>query len=316
MWIIVFYLSNSACGFNLPTAEVTIKVIDENGIPMQGGKVEIGLTVPMGTEQGVKNTIIKGVTDSSGLYRASGHTLDHIGYSVKKEGWYESYGEYRFAKRQSGKWQPWNPEIKVVMRKIEKPVPMHARDLQMTRPGIMIPFAGKDVGFDLIEFDWVTPYGKGKRADLLFHLESTYKNKDDFDATLTIIFPNKYDGIQGIKDDRKDGSMFKLPRYAPEGGYQRSLVRKISSHDLGAPISDFSDDNNYIFRVRSEEKDGALWRAIYGKIQGDIEFYPKRQGALLLFKYFLNPDYTRNLEWSGENLFKNLKSTDQVRADN
>ncbi|MHB8881740.1 MAG: hypothetical protein ACYC69_09590 [Thermodesulfovibrionales bacterium] len=110
--------------------------------------------------------------------------------------------------------------------------------------------------------------------------------------------------------------MFKLPRYAPEEGYQNTLTRYINRHGVGATENDFSDENNYIIRIRSEEKDGKLIQAMYGKIQGDIEFYPgDSKTASIGFKYFLNPDYTRNLEY-GENLFKNLKSTEQVRLDN
>lgn len=315
--VFIFALSSSACGIDLPKAKVTLKVVDETGKPINGVRVAIGFNSINKIKGGSKDIIIKGTTDKDGLFSAAAVTTGHIGYEVKIDGWYISEGEYRYQsdKYESGKWQPWNPEIKVVMRKIEKPVPMYARDLHNISPGIMIPVSNKDVGFDLIEFDWVSPYGKGKQADLLFYLKSNYKNKDDFDATLTITFPNKFDGIQVIKDTRKGGSMFKLPRYAPEGGYQKSLARKISSHDLGAPQSDFSNDNNYIFRVRSEEKDGTLLRAMYGKIQGDIEFHPRRQGALLFFKYFLNPDYSQNLEY-GDNLFKNLKSTEQVRPEN
>ena len=313
--VVMFLLSTSACGLDLPVAKVTLKVVDENGMPIKGAKAGVGFESVYLLKRGINDVGITGVTDKDGMFTSSHDTLGYIGYGAEAEGYYMSRSEYRFTKKESGKWQPWNPEIRVVMRKIEKPVPMYARDLHATSPGVMIPVADKNVGFDLIEFDWVSPYGKGKQADLLFYLKSSYKNKDDFDATLTITFPNRYDGIQVIKDARKGGSMFKLPRYAPDGGYQKSLMRKISSHDLGAPQSDFSDDNNYIFRVRSEEKDGTLLRSMYGKIQGDIEFHPRRQGALLFFRYFLNPDYTQNLEY-GDNLFKNLKSTEQVRPDN
>jgi hypothetical protein len=94
--------------------------------------------------------------------------------------------------------------------------------------------------------------------------------------------------------------MFKLPRYAPEDGYHSKLVRTYIQKGQGGPKISTEEDNNYIFRVRSEEKDGKLVRAMYGKISGDIGFgIQHHKTASILFKYFLNPDYTRNLEYGG-----------------
>ena len=77
---------------------------------------------------------------------------------------------------------------------------------------------------------------------------------------------------------------------------------------------DYEKDNNYIFRIRSEEEDGKLVKALYGKIHGDIRFDPREgKAGAISFKYYLNPDYTRNLEFDPKrNLFKNLKSFERV----
>lgn len=91
--------------------------------------------------------------------------------------------------------------------------------------------------------------------------------------------------------------------------YQSKLTRFIKSKGPGVLESDSKVDNNYIFRVRSEVKDGKLIKAMYGKIQGDIGFFPSnkpKNTARLEFKYFLNPDYTRNLEY-GKNLFPGVQ---------
>ena len=134
---------------------------------------------------------------------------------------------------------------------------------------------------------------------------------------MIITFSNEFDGIQQIKDDRKYGSMLKLPRYAPENGYKKTirLTRKMT---LKEPVKQsFADDNNYIFRIRAEGKDGKIIRAMYGKIHGDIEFYSKGPNtAVIIFKYYLNPDYSRNLEFDpNKNLFKGLSSLEDVGLD-
>jgi hypothetical protein len=142
---------------------------------------------------------------------------------------------------------------------------------------------------------------------MFFRLDRKFVSRDDFEGLLTITFPNKYDGIQLVKYDRRGGSNFKLPRFAPEDGYQAKLVRTFSKKP-GEPYKDSAaEDNNYFYRVRSEEKNGKFFRAMYGKIHGDIQFGMRsHKTASILIKYFLNPDYTRNLE-SGKNLFPGVQ---------
>lgn len=301
-----------SCALDYPEAQVTVKVVDENGIPIEGAKAGVTFEMPKGTSQGINNETIEEITNITGVITAKHRTFDKVGYGATKDGYYESLGVYRFEKRENGRWQPWNPEINLVLRKIENPVPMYARDTQMNL--ITLPVPNKAIGFDLIEYDWVNPYGKGSHADLIFKLSGTYVNEREFDNKLEVTFSNNFDGIQLIKENRRHGSMLKLPRTAPDTGYKTSLI-KLRSRIPGKPLKeDTEDDNNYIFRVRSEVKNGKLIRAMYGKIHGDIEYgVNKSNQATIIFKYYLNSDYTRNLEFDpNNNLFRNLKSTEQV----
>ena len=144
-------------------------------------------------------------------------------------------------------------------------------------------------------------------------MTSTYNSDVAYDSKLELTFPNKLDGIQLIKEDRTVGSDFKLPRLAPETGYQNKLIRSRSRIPGKSGENDQKEDNNYIFRIRSEEKNGKLVRAMYGKIQGDIFIHPPTS---IYFKYYLNPDYTRNLEFNpNNNLFKGLSSLEDVGLD-
>ncbi|ABQ27187.1 hypothetical protein [Geotalea uraniireducens] len=316
-------ISGCLWAFTIPDAKITLRVVDETGEPVKNVKIEMGFQVPRKGEQGIDSESIKGETDAKGLFTASGRTIRDIGYEANKEGYYESYGEYKFKVIEGNRWQPWDQIINVVLRKIENPVPMYARDSKMSKK-MQIPDLAdvkSGVGFDLMEYDWVAPYGKGIHSDLIFKLNNKYFKflpnyviDYEYDSELTITFSNRYDGIQLIKDSRRFGSKFKLPRYAPEDGYNKSMsaTRKVS---LKEPVKQsFKDDNNYIFRIRSEEKDGKLIRAMYGKIQGEIEFNPKGLNtAVIIFRYYLNPDYTRNLEYDPKrNLFKNLEKIEYV----
>ena len=306
-------VKTSANAYSLPEAMISAQLVDEGGLPISGQKVIVGF------EGSGRRGKISRTTDLQGRVSATYGTTGRVAFQVLSEGYYGTYSFYQFARIEprkfpfgTNKWLPWNPEVKLLLRKIENPVPMFARNTK--KSGLQIPVIGKEVGFDLIAYDWMPPYGDGKHPDFIFTLDKRLVSQDDFDSTLTLTFPNKVDGIILIKEDRRNGSIFKLPRFAPESGYQSKLVRYFR-RSPGKPIEDSTaEDNNYIFRIRSEVVDGKLVQAIYGKIQSDISVYPGyHKTAAIVFTYYLNPDHTRNLEYSGKrNLFEDLPSRERV----
>ena len=309
----MFLLSTSAEAF-LKTAKVTGLIVDENGEPVDGAEVGVGFERDTGS--GTKISGKRGVTSVDGRFTAANSCNGHISYGANKDGYYRSNNVYDFQNIGFMGWQPWNPELKLVLRKIENPIPMYARNSRFAN--LKIPKTGEEIGFDLMHFDWVAPYGGGSHADVILKLERRVVDRTDFDSTLTISFPNRFDGIQTIKEELEYGSEFKLPRYAPENGYKDRLIF-IESRKPGKRVTRNVDflrgDVNYIFRVRSEEKDGKLVRAMYGKIQGPLIFDAVfSDTASISFKYYLNPDYTRNLEFDPKrNLFGSLPDLEQVR---
>lgn len=309
--LLVFCLLTACYSSIYHKGKITLKVVDESGSPIRGA------SVGMGFEQYVnghyKGIPVSGKTDAEGKFSGAGHGTNVVSVGAEKDGYYRSLGEYRFKEKKRWHWEPWNPEVTLVLRKIENPVPMYVKDTKASL--IEIPEIGKKVGFDLMEFDWIAPYGKGRYSDLIFLLTRAVRGNLDFESTLTITFPNKSDGLIVINQDLTFGSQLKLPRLAPVSGYENKLVRMIK-RELGKPLSENSDkNNNYIFRVRSEEINGNLLRAIYGKMYGDIEFDPRSsKTAHIFFRYYINPDHTRNLEFDPKrNLFTDLESS--VRFD-
>ena len=287
----------------LGMAKLVIKAVDEDGRPMEGAKVELQFQ-----GGGLEKDATRGVTDDHGVFSATGFSSDGMsGGGVDKEGYYTSAFHHDFYRKTFGMWQPWGKELMVVMRPIVNPVPMYARN-----SWFYIPEVGKEIGFDLTKADWVIPYGQGTQSDFIFKVERRYNSIDDFDATLTMTFTNPYDGILNIKDggggDYNVGSRFRLPRIAPLTGYEKKLVQRLSTSDPGFYANN-PDDNNYIFRVRSEvDVDGKLKRAMYGKIRGTVFVEPRssKTGGIRLY-YYLNPDYTPNLEFDpNRNFFSNL----------
>lgn len=247
---------------------------------------------------------IEGRTNKNGKISYLGIApMGVTGGGVVKAGYYQSTFHHDFFIRKFGIWQPWNKEIQVTLRPIINPVPMYVRSHTFS-----IPKIGENIGFDLNKSDWVFPYGRGTQSDFIFRAERQYKDIDNFDATLTMTFTNKYDGIQLVKEDVGGdfsvGSKFRLPRQAPDEGYQNKWTKRVSTGVFGERHNAKIEGYNYIFRVRSETENGHLKRAMYGKIRGDIRFGPAGEKAGFEMLYYLNPDFTRNLEFDPKrNLF-------------
>jgi hypothetical protein len=168
-----------------------------------------------------------------------------------------------------------------------------------------MPVFDKPAGFDLMVGDWVAPYGKGTRADILFTAHLDKRAQLDFDYKLTVNFPNKGDGIQMFSTP--DNSGLRSPYEAPDNGYQPEVVRQNNERPDKILKYDNNPNGNYFFRVRTMlDENGNVKSALYGKIYGDF----------MKFKYYLNPTpNSRNMEFDPKHsLLGGLKSTEQVTA--
>jgi len=293
-----------------PTAKITGKVIDEGGQPVSGAELAINFLIGQSGGWGTRDLTHKGATGSDGTFTASDQSGGAATLYVTKPGYYKTVTDYYvFKEKKGGRWEPWNPTVEMILKPIVNPIPMYARKLDT----VQIPVVGKPVGFDLMESDWVAPHGKGKVSDLLFTLEKQYTSVDQpFDVTLTVRFSNEDDGIQPVLAPINVGSELRLPRFAPEEGYQAELIKSNSRKAANAMIErDFRDDQNYFFRVRTVKKDNKIVSAYYGKIDRDIEFWGNEK---LRFTYYLNPTPNdRNMEFDPKrNLLTGLKDAETV----
>lgn len=286
-------------------AKIVVKVTDESGNPVSNAHLNIRFSSDLGP--------VKGLTDDHGIFETKAFSNDGVILGdITKDGYYEGGIAHSFFVTRFGMWQPWGKELTVVMRPIVNPVPMYVRN-----HFFKIPVIGEEVGFDLEKADWVVPYGLGTSADFVFRIDQRYDDGDNFDCRMTLTFSNSLDGLQVVNDDGGGdfnvGSRYRLPRTAPETGYMPKLQKRNSRGTYGRVV-DMEDSNNYIFRVRSEvDHDGKLKRAVYGKIRGDIWYTPGDGGNISLH-YYLNPDYTRNLEFDPKrNLFIVTSGGENVR---
>jgi hypothetical protein len=290
--------------FGYPTAKITAKVVNEQGNPISGANVSISFMKAKEKEWGMTTYDKDGKSDNEGLYTTSGEGTQSVSIFITKDGYYPSGDGVKLTSRSFlNRWEPWNPTIEVVLKKKRNPVPMYDNH----RTSYKVPKLDTPVGFDLEKEDWVTPYGNGLTADFLITFNAEIRAYTDYDCGFSLKFSNPHDGIQEYFFDAKDQSYFKWPFEAPTSGYlseiskQKNMLLKTTGYK-----SDEKNNANYIFRVRTKvDKNGNIVDARYGKISGEFGFVPSGE---ITFRYFLNPDGTRNLEEDPDrNLFKNKK---------
>jgi len=235
-----------------------------------------------------------------------------IGGKAELSGYYLSFlPKYHFTDVQAAKCQPWNPTVDVLLKKIVNPIPMYAKKVRTT-----VPALDKPIGFDLAAGDWVQPFGAGTNNDFIFTFSRTSNDPTDYSIKLQLAFTSKGDGVQVIPKgtDHQGTSLLKLPRNAPEDGYETSWSTTLNHGSFGLTPPQ-SEGLGYFFRIRSILQDDKVKQGQYGKIDGNISI----AGAAtdhpgITFTYYFNPTGTTNLEFDPtKNLLKNLSDDQQVQ---
>jgi hypothetical protein len=305
----------STLNIKMPEAMFSVKLLNEDSTPFSGGKVIAGFNVTRSYwHEGSKDRVEEGLTDADGNYTFRGKTIGEWGCAFDQPGYYRSVsGSIAATAKADGRWKPWNPVYTLIAKPILNPIPMVARKVD----AVQIPVVGQPVGFDLMASDWVTPHGKGSVSDLIFTLQKSFVDVEKpFEASLTITFANEDDGIQPTIAAPRVGSELRLPRFAPEVGYEPKLVKSTSRAAVNQMIVPANkEDLNYFFRVRTVQKDKKIVSTNYGKIDRDIDFdIINSDTALLFFTYYLNPTPNdRNMEFDPKrNLLKGLKDGETV----
>ena len=314
--LIVLFNCQIGDAFSLPKplAKLTIIVVDEEtNEPIKDA--EVGVTFNQSGFFEPQYSRVEGTTDEDGKFSASKTCTGSVDFSAIAQGYYKTGFDYRFEKITSKfqvRHKPWNPKITLKLRKIKSPVPMYARKIYYA----VIPELDKAIGFDLMAGDWVSPYGKGKVSDFIFTVIKEYKKDQDYQVDVSLTFSGSFDGIYPFPVMGNYPSKLKLPSLAPVGGYQK----KLEKYHATDKSNNYNKNQHYYFRIRSQEKNGELEKALYGKIYHDIKvdafgYYEDKSGRpAITFEYYLNPDGTRNVEFDPkQNLFKDLKPSEQVQ---
>ncbi|MDA3799120.1 MAG: hypothetical protein PF692_08580 [Kiritimatiellae bacterium] len=274
------------------SAKVTLKVLDADSLPIEDAKAMVVFHKSRGNNWDIDPASFTGNTDSNGCFTAQEKGLPFLFVNAEKDGYYKTSKKVSFKNKNKvlNRWEPWNSEVELRLKKKLNPEPMYY--FRRVMP-FSVPAYEKDIGFDLEEGDWVSPYGKGQRSDLILRLTRRFVSSKDYDITLAISFSNDGDGLQEYLFDEYDLSEFKWPYMAPTNGYIKEVMLEQHASE-GARTTNFDTDKlNYLFRVRTvKDENGNIKSACYARM-GSIGLGWTEK---IRWKYWFNPNGTRNLE--------------------
>lgn len=305
-WLFLCLAIHAGTGVSLPEAKLTIKVLDDDGRLLSNMPVHVWLS---------ESAIRDGQTDTNGLFVAQGTcTIKDIPISIVKEGYYNSILRYEYPNYLSitgHKWQPWNPTVTAVVRRIVNPIPMYVKRVETS-----IPSTNRFYGFDLEVGDWIAPDGKGKRDDIQLKVMRSVAGKRDYTLTVEVTLTNTGDGLKVVTPI--SGSAFGSPREAPTNGYAINFSKTLGCKpDSGYFNVEVRSGEYFVFRTRTVlDASSNVVSQCYGKIPTGFSvggYLADKIG--IRFTYYLNPTPNdRNLEFDPtKNLFRNLSPSEEVR---
>lgn len=253
----------------------TLHVVDYEGKSVSNANVRVFWTYDYTNKKKRR----EGKTDEHGLLALEVKSRGTFTYFVEKDGHYKSQGKYSFDVRgetrvKDGRWKPWNPTVKIVLKEKRKPIPMFIRSTPYQMP---LP-RGKRVGFDFDEADLVEPYGKGKRTDVFFQFDSETPAGSRYATTnrIQIIAVNEREGFLSFPKDVQ--SQLKSCYSSPTNGFAPVLEYRLKRdqenpstiYENTLPKNRDGQNTEYIvFRIRVEiDNNGNIVHSRYGKIYG------------------------------------------------
>lgn len=297
--MICFFVTDCYAGILFPISKVTIKAVDDSGMPLEYATVTASYDYPKGIGMGwgTSTKFVDGKTDREGFFTVTKGSSGKCNFRISKEGYYDTSKSYTFKeKTMLFTWSPWNPTMEIKLKKIKNPTKMCAKN---TAP-LKIPIVDVPVAYDLEKGDWVQPYGKGLISDFIFIFKVRYVKNDDWDVSYKLTFSNEFDGIQEYMNPNDYGA-YRWPYEAPEDGYKKEFTAFASNYREGWGVkhkSNYNQERKFIFRVRTKTDDkGNIIDAKYGKLPGDPQF----DYGYIRFTYFFNPSGTRSLEYDSQN---------------
>ena len=273
------------------TACLTIRVVDDEGSPVQDATIEARFDAAFNAPGSVGTFL----TDTNGIARVSGRTGKALSFRASKDGHYGAGGEACYVSMgqgvKDGRWLPFDLERMIVLRRIRNPV----ADMPRVSGPRYTKNMGMWMGFDLAKYDFVAPNGNGHCADMEVKFDWDGQRGVDFNGMeVCVRFVEPYSGA--YYQDRVMMSDFKEAYFALTNGMYRKEfnfysrpVRDDGGHILKRDQKLFDPEKALIIRSRCViDSEGTLKQANYSEV-ADLTFGCGSRGAWIMFQPIFNP---------------------------
>ena len=276
-------------------AKVEFRIVDDAGCPVKGARVNVFFDM---ADRSKGHRVIA-QTDTNGVCEVEEKTKGVLEIEVSREGYYRSTDLISFINMghehevKKGKWQPWGMAKQITLLPVRNPVARIAgtQDWKWTKE------INKWIGFDLMKYDFVKPYGTGESSDIevIFEWDGAWRQKDYSGMALRLRLPQKFAG--GYYLDKIPGSEYCGVYHAKTNRNFKSefsFSDKVATRDKRGRVTSWDRhffDSTKVLVIRSRCKfydDGSFKAANYFQLS-DIQYACGEHGAALRFLSIYNP---------------------------
>ena len=273
------------------TVRLTTMVVDDEGKPVNGVKIEVRFDAAFNAPGEQKSFI----TGTNGIAVVEGRTGKAVSLKATKVGYYGAMDEICYVSMgqgsKGGMWLPLDLKRIVILRRIKNPV----AKMPQVSCARYTKNIGNWIGFDIEKYDFVAPDGNGVYADMEIKFDWDGQRGNNFHGMdVGIRFLEPYSGAyyQGrvMTSDFKDAYFA-----ATNGTYQKVFefyshpVRNERGEIIKREQKFFDSTKSLIVRSRCVvNDDGTLKQARYSEIS-DLTFGCGDKGAWVMFQPIYNP---------------------------
>lgn len=314
-WIKLLLITQvlSACGSGGIPSVVTMRIVNDEGVPIPDLAFLCWFYSPSGSVQ------VEAKTDNQGMAIVSGLLRGPFNVRLEHDGYYPTRRKFELTRDEYLARKPWNPTLEIEFRRIRNPIPMFVKELVNPHVSLRLKGGGYNTNsfaqYDMLKADFLPPYGEGEVADVEFIWKIDIYSYDKWDLPLNydtyfnLKFSNDADGIMrgevhGLETGL-EGSTYIAAYEAPLEGYSNSI-------SFFAKVKKWERETNndehplYYFRVRTQTNEvGEIANAYYGKIYGTLD---------APFVYYINlTSNDQNIEYDQlNNLNENFRATRRI----
>ena len=270
-------------------AKYIYHIVDDEGMPVADANAHVWFS-SYGRKEDNADWVIK--TDVNGLFSVTHRFNERFSMVVDKKGYYCSSDEIFYFGMMTlpvkdGKWQPYGEKRTLTLKRIRNPKDLRPGKMKELERHHKYPALDKWIGFDFVQGDWCSPYGRGVESDVLLRFNRT-DLENGFSRSMDVSFTNSpYAGAYVMEcdtfSDLKTTYLVDTNRT-----FQTSFHFSYEYKDRRLKNGGLNANQYMVFRIRAKVDDeGRFVSAHYGRMLGDWRFY--EGGGMAIGETILNP---------------------------